>query len=46
MISNATADTLRRRQPDLVGRLFSACLPARLFGPGLRTRLAARVWAA
>ncbi|HEY5091597.1 MAG TPA: hypothetical protein VIK30_16570 [Polyangia bacterium] len=46
MISNATADTLRRRQPDLAGRLFSACLPARLFGPGLKTRLAARVWAA
>ena len=46
MISKATANTLRRRQPDLAGRLFSACLPARLFGPGLRTRLAARVWAA
>jgi hypothetical protein len=46
MINNTTADTLRRRQPDLAGRLFSACLPARLFGPGLGTRLAARVWAA
>jgi hypothetical protein len=46
MPDNATADTLRRRQPDLAGRLFSACLPARLFGPGLGTRLAARLWAA
>jgi hypothetical protein len=46
MLSPATADTLRRRQPDLAGRLFSACLPARLFGPGLGTRLTARLWAA
>jgi hypothetical protein len=45
MLNDTTADTLRRRQPDLAGRLFSACLPARLFGPARRTRLAARLWA-
>lgn len=45
MLNDTTADTLRRRQPDLAGRLFSACLPERLFGPGRRTRLAARLWA-
>jgi hypothetical protein len=46
MLNDTTANTLRRRQPDLAGRLFSACLPARLFGPGWGTRLAARLWAA
>jgi hypothetical protein len=46
MLTHAAADTLRRRQPDLAGRLFSARLPARLFGPGARTRLAARLWGA
>jgi len=46
MLNDTAAETLRRRQPDLAGRLFSACLPARLFGPRWGTRLAARLWAA
>jgi hypothetical protein len=45
MLSHAAADGLRRRQPDLAGRLFAGALPGRLFGPGRRTRLAARLWA-
>jgi hypothetical protein len=43
MLSHAAADGLRRRQPDLAGRLFAATLPARLFRPGRGTRLAARL---
>jgi hypothetical protein len=46
MRNDTTADSLRRHQPELGGGLFSACLPARLFRPGLATRLAARLWAA
>jgi hypothetical protein len=43
MLSHAAADGLRRHQPDLAGRLFAATVPARLFRPGLRTRVAARL---
>jgi hypothetical protein len=43
MLNETAADSLRRHQPDLAGRLFAACLPARLFGPGVTTRLAARL---
>lgn len=46
MLSHAAADGLRRRQPDLAGRLFAATPPARLFTPGRRTRVAARLRAA
>jgi hypothetical protein len=43
MLSHASADGLRRRQPDLAGRLFAPSLPARLFRPGRRTRVVARL---
>ncbi len=43
MLNESAAESLRRRQPELAGRLFAACLPARLFGPGVTTRLAARL---
>jgi hypothetical protein len=43
MLSHAAAEGLRRGQPELAGRLFADALPARLFRPGLRTRVAARL---
>lgn len=43
MIPHTTAYSLRRRQPELDGRLFASGLAARLFGPGPPTRLAARL---
>jgi hypothetical protein len=46
MRAPAAADTLRGRQPELTGGLFSVDRPARLFGPGLSARVAARVLSA
>jgi hypothetical protein len=46
MLTHAAADGLRRRQPDLDGRLFAPRAPARLFGPSLPARIAARLRAA
>jgi hypothetical protein len=46
MLTHATADGLRRRQPELAGRLFAAATPARLFCPGVGTRVVARARAA
>jgi hypothetical protein len=46
MLNDATAEALRGRQPELAGRLFSVCLPERLFGPRLGARVTARLWGA
>jgi hypothetical protein len=43
MLTPSAADALRRRQPELDGRLFAPGVPKSLFGPGLGARLASRL---